>query len=164
MNMVVATRKPLTSSESSVIEKIRSVKANPQLAEASQQLASLRKEESQLLKTLQTEPDREDPHRHDQTREKLTAIRAKIGPAEVAMKKTEAEVLRDLTAAIEPVHAAVAESLQANLKGLIDDIGKLQEFRTQSGTAGSGFRYFGLDSLQMTRTQLQHILSLWTAR
>jgi hypothetical protein len=116
------------------------------------------------LKVLQSEPDREDPHRHDQTREKLTAIRAKIGPAEVALKKAEAEVLRDLTAVIEPVHTAVAESLQANLKGLIDDIVKLQEFRTQAGSAGSGFAYFGLDSLQMMRTQLQHILSLWATR
>jgi hypothetical protein len=162
--MATLTRTAPAKAESSVIEKIRSVKANPRLAEASQQLASLRKEESQLLKTLQTEPDREDPHRHDQTREKLTAIRAKIGPAEVAMKKAEAEVLRDLTAAIEPVHTAAAESLQANLKGLIDDIVKLQEFRTQSGSVGSGFQYFGLDSLQMMRTQLRHILSLWTAR
>jgi hypothetical protein len=162
--MVVATRKPQANSESFVIEKIKAVKASPRLIEASRQLASLRTEESKLLKVLQSEPDREDPHRHDQTREKLTAIRAKIGPAEVALKKAEAEVLRDLTAVIEPVHTAVAESLQANLKGLIDDIVKLQEFRTQAGSAGSGFAYFGLDSLQMMRTQLQHILSLWATR
>jgi hypothetical protein len=152
--------------EQTLRERIQAKRESyPGLNEARLTVANLRSEEQSLLAKLQMPVPADDPFLHDGTREKLAALRQKIGPAQQAERTAELEASKSALELFSPEHREASEAFQGSLRSLVESFDRMMELRT----VATNYRlpltretpFFGLDQMQAIRGQLLQIQNQW---
>lgn len=148
-------------------DKMAAVQPAAELVEAAETLSELQAEEARLLAVLQETIDPEDPHKHDQARERLRPVRERLA---VAARRVQEQRARHAKAVAEEIfpdyQAAAGEFLQA-IERLFDAVAEMDQFRRVAGGVAQSdnrFRFDGLEHVQTLLPKLQHVRQLWAGR